>query len=101
MEVGLEKRDFATPVLYMRAKDGIILSGLDKNSKLNKIPRSITQITIENLQKDLEKQQTVYNEVAEKKRRESNPEEEYNLQLQLDNIAERIKNIEEKIQDLG
>ena len=28
MDVGLDKRDFATPVLYMRAKDGIILSGL-------------------------------------------------------------------------
>ena len=28
MEVGLDQRDFATPVLYMRAKDGIILSGL-------------------------------------------------------------------------
>ncbi|MDF5731224.1 MAG: COR domain-containing protein, partial [Rhizonema sp. PD38] len=28
IEVGLEKRDFATPVLYMRAKDGIIMSGL-------------------------------------------------------------------------
>ena len=28
MEIGLDKRDFATPVLYMRAKDGIILSGL-------------------------------------------------------------------------
>ncbi len=27
MEVGLDKRDFATPVLYMRAKDGIILQG--------------------------------------------------------------------------
>ncbi len=27
-EVGLDKRDFATPVLYVRAKDGIILSGL-------------------------------------------------------------------------
>ncbi|WP_277880416.1 MULTISPECIES: hypothetical protein [unclassified Calothrix] len=26
--VGLNKPDFATPVLYMRAKDGIILSGL-------------------------------------------------------------------------
>lgn len=25
MEVGLDKRDFATPVLYMRAKDGMIL----------------------------------------------------------------------------
>ncbi len=28
MEIGLNQRDFATPVLYMRAKDGIILSGL-------------------------------------------------------------------------
>ena len=28
MDVGLDKRDFATPVLYMRAKDGVILSGL-------------------------------------------------------------------------
>ncbi len=28
MEIGLDKPDFATPVLYMRAKDGIILSGL-------------------------------------------------------------------------
>ena len=27
-EVGLDQRDFATPVLYMRAKDGMILSGL-------------------------------------------------------------------------
>ncbi|MEM7555513.1 MAG: COR domain-containing protein [Cyanobacteria bacterium P01_A01_bin.84] len=27
-DVGLDKRDFGTPVLYMRAKDGIILSGL-------------------------------------------------------------------------
>ena len=27
MEVGLDRRDFATPVLYMRAKDGIILQG--------------------------------------------------------------------------
>ncbi len=30
MEVGLDKRDFATPVLYMRAKDGIILDGIQE-----------------------------------------------------------------------
>ncbi|MEM7554815.1 MAG: AAA-like domain-containing protein [Cyanobacteria bacterium P01_A01_bin.84] len=30
MEVGLDKRDFATPVLYMRAKDGIILNVMKK-----------------------------------------------------------------------
>ena len=28
MDVGLDKRDFATPVLYMRAKDGIIFDSL-------------------------------------------------------------------------
>ena len=28
IEVGVDKPDFATPVLYMRAKDGVILSGL-------------------------------------------------------------------------
>jgi hypothetical protein len=28
MEVGLDRRDFATPVLFMRARDGVILSGL-------------------------------------------------------------------------
>ncbi len=28
IEVGLDNPDFATPVLYMRAKDGIVLSGL-------------------------------------------------------------------------
>ena len=32
MDVGLDKRDFGTPVLYMRAKDGIILEGLKQNS---------------------------------------------------------------------
>lgn len=32
MEFGLDKRDFGTPVLYMRAKDGIIL-----HSSLRKI----------------------------------------------------------------
>ena len=28
MEVGLDRPDFAVPVLFMRAKDGVILSGL-------------------------------------------------------------------------
>jgi len=32
MEVGLDKPDFATPVLYMRAKDGMILSIADKKN---------------------------------------------------------------------
>jgi AAA-like domain/CHAT domain len=32
MDVGLETRDFATPVLYMRAADGVILSLLETNN---------------------------------------------------------------------
>ena len=32
MEVGLDKRDFATPVLYMRAKNGIILNVVKKKA---------------------------------------------------------------------
>ncbi len=35
MECGLDRRDFATPVLYMRAKDGIILSGFTSPEKLD------------------------------------------------------------------
>jgi hypothetical protein len=27
-DVGLDRRDFATPVLFIRARDGIVLSGL-------------------------------------------------------------------------
>ncbi len=30
MEVSLDRPDFAAPVLFMRARDGIILSGLQK-----------------------------------------------------------------------
>jgi len=33
IEVGLDKPDFATPVLYMRAKDGMILSIADKKTE--------------------------------------------------------------------
>ena len=45
MDVGLDKRDFATPVLYMRAKDGIILSGLDTETQLNKTSGNIQEST--------------------------------------------------------
>jgi len=47
MDVGLDRRDFATPVLYMRAKDGIILSGLDEESEASTTSGSFQQIRIE------------------------------------------------------
>jgi CHAT domain-containing protein len=37
MEIGLDKRDFATPVLYMRAKDGIILTSDNNGNTLTKL----------------------------------------------------------------
>jgi CHAT domain-containing protein len=98
MEVGLDRRDFATPVLYMRAKDGIILSGLNEKSKSSTTPSTIQQIRTENLKKDLEKLSKDYEAVAEKQRRESNPQEKNNLQLQLDDIEKEIKEIEQKLQ---
>jgi CHAT domain/Effector-associated domain 9 len=98
IEVGLDKRDFATPVLYMRAKDGIILSGLDETSKSSATSGTIQQIKIETLKQDLEKLNKDYVAVAEKKRRESNPVEKNNLQLQLEDIEKDIKEIEQKLQ---
>ncbi|MEA5593324.1 CHAT domain-containing protein [Rivularia sp. UHCC 0363] len=100
IKVGLDRRDFATPVLYMRAKDGIILSGLDEGSKPS-VTLGNPLIKIENLKQDLEKQEKVYNAVAEKKRRESNPEEEYNLELQLQSLDEKINKIKQQLQSLG
>ena len=44
MEVGLDRRDFATPVLYMRARNGIILSELYAEKKtLNENPYAKTE----------------------------------------------------------
>ncbi len=100
MDVGLDKRDFATPVLYMRAKNGVILSGLDEKSKPSIIQQTSTiqQIKIESLKKDKEKLLKDYQGVDEKKRMTSNPQEINNLQLQLDSIVKQIEGIEKKLQ---
>ncbi len=97
IDVGLDRRDFATPVLYMRAKDGIILSGLDEESEASKTSGSFQQMKIKSLNKDLEKLNQDYEAVDEKKRRESNPVEKRNLQLQLDSILREIEEIEKKL----
>ncbi|MGB3756914.1 MAG: CHAT domain-containing protein [Rivularia sp. (in: cyanobacteria)] len=100
MEVGLDRRDFATPVLYMRAKDGIILSGLDEESKPTPLT-SIQQIRIENLKQELEKRKIDYQAVYDKKIIENNPEVEHNLELQLQNIAKKMEKIEQQLQELS
>ncbi len=98
MEVGLDRRDFATPVLYMRAKDGIILSGLGEESKNSTTSGTFQEIRIKSLKQDLEKLHRDYEAVAERKRRESNPVEKNNLQLQLDDIGKEIQKIEQQFQ---
>ncbi len=60
----------------------------------------IIEIRIEALKKDLDKLAKDYDDVADKKRRESNPQEQNNLQLQLDDIAKQIEVIEQKIKQL-
>ena len=57
IQVGLDKRDFATPVLYMRAKNGLILDSAKKNDLITKSTEhteiSIRQLDSELLQKKL------------------------------------------------
>ncbi len=71
-----------------------------EESKPGKIVRT-TQIRIECLKQDFEKLEQVYIALALKKRRESDPEEEHNFELQLEGIAEKMENIEQQLQELG
>ncbi|MEC4815129.1 MAG: hypothetical protein SAK29_17910, partial [Scytonema sp. PMC 1069.18] len=58
------------------------------------------QLQIENLKQDLTKLEKDYVAVAEKKRWESNPQEQGNLQLQLDNISRQIDEIELQLRNI-
>lgn len=58
------------------------------------------QLQIESLEDDLKKLEQDYKDVAEKKRRESNPQEQNNLELQLQAIAETIDKHEQKLKNL-
>jgi hypothetical protein len=62
--------------------------------------KNIRELRIQRLETDLKNKEEIYNAVAEKKRRESNPEEEYNLELQLQSLDEKINKIKQKIRDL-
>ncbi|MEC4815128.1 MAG: effector-associated domain EAD1-containing protein [Scytonema sp. PMC 1069.18] len=66
---------------------------ISKNNFHKKMSRA-RQLQIENLEQDRTKLEKDYVAVAEKKRRESNPQEQHNLQLQLDNISRQIDEIE-------
>jgi Effector-associated domain 9 len=59
------------------------------------------KLQIEILQQDIEKLEKDYKAVADKKRRESNPQEQNNLQLQLDDINKLMEEKEQQLQELG
>ena len=58
------------------------------------------RLRIESLEDDLQKLEADYKQVANKKRRESNPQEQNNLELQLDAIANQIDHIEQELNQL-
>lgn len=60
----------------------------------------VTQLQKEILNQQLEKLEKDYKAVAQKKLRESNPQEQNNLQLQLDNIASQMEEIEQELNQL-
>jgi len=64
-----------------------------------KLPR-VTKLRIESLEDDLQKLEADYKQVAQKKRRESNPQELNNLELQLDEIANQMEEFEQELDTL-
>jgi len=58
------------------------------------------RLRIESLEDDLQKLEADYKQVANKKRRESNPQEQNNLELQLNAIANQIDYIEQELNQL-
>jgi len=116
--MGIEGNQWYRPVLYLRwqdnqggqlFKDSSITSDQvvvpeNKISKPTNKPRQISrinQIRIDSLKHDLGKLAKDYEDVANKKTRESNPQEQNNLQLQLDDIAKQMEVIEKQLQELG
>jgi hypothetical protein len=71
----------------------------DKSKVRKKRPRAI-QLRIESLKQNLEKLEKDYTDVDEKKRRESNPQERNNLELQLQEIANDMEEIEQQLNEL-
>ncbi|MBR8836634.1 MAG: CHAT domain-containing protein [Stigonema ocellatum SAG 48.90 = DSM 106950] len=120
--MGIGGEQWYRPVLYLRwedneggqlFKDSSVASSvgtdefvpqknriLEETNKPRQISR-ITQIQIDSLKKDLKKLEKDYQDVADKKRRESNPQEQNNLELQLKEIAKKMEEIEQEIQEVG
>jgi hypothetical protein len=60
----------------------------------------IRQLRIETLEADLKKLDQDYRDVGDKKRRESNPQEQNNLGLQLQEIGKDIDDVEKRLEEL-
>jgi formylglycine-generating enzyme required for sulfatase activity len=58
------------------------------------------KLLIEAFEHDIEKLEDDFKAVAQKKRRESNPQEQNNLQLHLNDIAKQIEKIEKELNEL-
>jgi hypothetical protein len=68
-------------------------------NKFEQQPRFV-QIRLKTLKQDLAKLEKDFLDVADKKRRESNPQEQNNLQLQLDDITKKMEGLEQQINTL-
>jgi hypothetical protein len=117
--MGIEGNQWYRPVLYLRWRDnqgGQVFQAaavdanplsenhsqsekVDKPKIRPKVSRA-TQRKIESLEQYLAKLEKDYIDVDEKKRRESNPQERNNLELQLESIMKQIKNIEQELNQL-
>lgn len=124
--IGIEGNEWYRPVLYLRWEDNeggqlfkaspvpsdAVTQSLptqtqpvpevlstDKSKVHKKRPRVI-QLRIESLKQNLEKLEKDYRDVNEKKLRESNPQEQNNLALQLQAIANQIEEIEQQHEKL-
>ena len=60
----------------------------------------VRELHIEYLQQDFDKLEKDFKAVAEKKRWESNPQEQNNLQLQLNDIANQMKDVQQQLEKL-
>ncbi|NEO73343.1 CHAT domain-containing protein [Moorena sp. SIO3H5] len=114
--MGIEGNQWYRPVLYLRWEDnegGQLFKSVEpdainqENPPLEKVPSSnktkvskkhsrVKQIRIEIIKQEFEKLEKNYRAVAQKKQRESNPQEQNNLNLQLQDIANQMEENERK-----
>ena len=91
MEQDNKNENFSSPILPVQNLP---------NSQSRRGMSRAKQLQIESLRQNLEKLEKDYKDVAEKKQRESNPQEKNNLELQLQSIVKHIDEIEQQLNQL-